>query len=101
MISYMRVWAYTHIKYSLLHVQNAVRWSHVTEGLCRPFPGVAISTASSIPIVEISTQGVVLQSMKVKEESEKAGLKLNIQRTKIMASSPITSWQIDGKQWKQ
>ena len=35
--------------------------------------------------------------MKVKEESEKAGLKLNIQRTKIMASSPITSWQIDGE----
>ena len=35
--------------------------------------------------------------MKVKEESEKAGLKLNIQNTKIMASSPITSWQIDGK----
>ena len=39
--------------------------------------------------------------MKVKEESEKAGLKLNIQKTKIMASSPITSWQIDGKQRKQ
>ena len=35
--------------------------------------------------------------MKVKEENEKAGLKLNIQRTKIMASSPITSWQIDGE----
>ena len=35
--------------------------------------------------------------MKVKEESEKTGLKLNIQRTKIMASSPITSWQIDGE----
>ena len=35
--------------------------------------------------------------MKVKEESEKAGLKLNIQKTKIMASSPITSWNIDGK----
>ena len=35
--------------------------------------------------------------MKVKEESEKAGLKLNIQKTKIMASSPSTSWQIDGK----
>ena len=34
--------------------------------------------------------------MKMKEESEKAGLKLNIQKTKIMASSPITSWQIDG-----
>ena len=39
--------------------------------------------------------------MKVKEESEKVGLKLNIQKTKIMAYSPITSWQIDGKQWKQ
>ena len=36
--------------------------------------------------------------VKVKEESEKVGLKLNIQKTKIMASNPITSWQIDGKQ---
>ena len=35
--------------------------------------------------------------MRVKEQSEKAGLKLNIQKTKIMASSPITSWQIDGE----
>ena len=35
--------------------------------------------------------------MKVKEESEKVGLKLNIQKTKIVASSPITSWQIDGE----
>ena len=40
-------------------------------------------------------------SMKVEEESEKVGLKLNIQKTKIMASGPITSWQIDGEQWKQ
>ena len=39
--------------------------------------------------------------LQVKEESEKVDLKLNIQKTKIMASSPITSWQIDGKQWKQ
>ena len=39
--------------------------------------------------------------MKVKEESEKVGLKLNIQKTKIMASSPITSWEIDGNQWKE
>ena len=39
--------------------------------------------------------------MKVKEESEKVGLKLNIQKTKIMASGPISSWQRDGKQWKQ
>ena len=38
--------------------------------------------------------------MKVKEENEKASLKLNIQKTKIMASSPITSWQIDGKKKK-
>ena len=38
--------------------------------------------------------------MKVKEESEKAGLKLNIQKMKIMASGPITSWQIVDKQWK-
>ena len=39
--------------------------------------------------------------MKMKEESETAGLKLSIQKAKIMASGPITSWQIDGKQWKQ
>ena len=39
--------------------------------------------------------------MKVREKSEKVGLKLNIQKTKIMASGPITSWKIDGKQWKQ
>ena len=39
--------------------------------------------------------------MKVKEESEKVGLKLNIQKTKIMASGPTSSWEIDGEQWKQ
>ena len=39
--------------------------------------------------------------MMVKEESEKAGLKLNIQKTKIVASDPITSWQIEGETWKQ
>ena len=39
--------------------------------------------------------------MKVKEESEKVGLTLSIQKTKIIASGPITSWQTDGKQWKQ
>ena len=39
--------------------------------------------------------------MKVKEKSEKVGLKVNIQKTKIMAPSPITSWQIDAEQWKQ
>ena len=48
-------------------------------------------------------QGLKLKSllMKVKEESEKAGIKLNIQKMKMMASSPITSRQINGKQWKQ
>ena len=39
--------------------------------------------------------------LKVKEESEKVNLKLNVQKTKIMASGPITSWQTDGEQWKQ
>ena len=39
--------------------------------------------------------------MKVKEESEKVGLKLNILKTKIMTSGPFSSWEIDGKQWKQ
>ena len=39
--------------------------------------------------------------IKMKEENEKVGLKLNIQKTKIMASGPITSWQIDGETWKQ
>ena len=42
-----------------------------------------------------------LKSLLMKEESERVDLKLNIQKTKIMASGPITSWQIDGKQWKQ
>ena len=39
--------------------------------------------------------------MKVKKETKKVGLKLNIQKTKIRASGPITSWQIDGEEWKQ
>ena len=43
------------------------------------------------------TESKELKSLLMKEESEKVGLKLNIQKTKIMASGPITSWQIDGK----
>ena len=39
--------------------------------------------------------------VKVKEQNEKAGLTLKIQKTKIMAAGPITSWQLDGEQWKQ
>ena len=50
----------------------------------------------TIPMAE-SEEELKSHLMKLKEESEKAGLKLNIQKTKIMASSPITSWQIDGE----
>ena len=50
-------------------------------------------------MVEIEEQLKFL--MKVKEKSEKVGLKFNIQKTKIMASGPITSWQTDGEKWKQ
>ena len=49
------------------------------------------------PLVEKSEEELKSLLMKVKEESEKPGLKLSIQKTKIIASSPITSWQIDGK----
>ena len=49
------------------------------------------------PLWQKSEEEIKSLLMKVKEESEKAGLKLNIQKTKILASGPITSWQIDGK----
>ena len=42
-----------------------------------------------------------MATLQVKQESEKVGLKLNIQKRKIMASGPITSWQMDGEKWKQ
>ena len=51
--------------------------------------------ADNITLMAESEEELKSLSMKVKEESEKVGLKLNIQKTKIMASSPITSWQID------
>ena len=53
--------------------------------------------ADDITLVSKSEEELKSLLMKVKEESEKAGLKLNIQKTKIMASGPITSWQIDGE----
>ena len=59
-----------------------------------------ISKPSDMQMISLSWQTVTRNKsllMKVKEESEKAGLKLNIQKTKIMASDPITSWQIDGE----
>ena len=52
--------------------------------------------ADDINFMEESKEELKRPLMKVKEESEKVGLKLNIQKTKIMASGPITSWQIDG-----
>ena len=52
--------------------------------------------ADDITLVAESEEELKSLSMKVKKESEKAGLKLNIQKTKIMTSGPITSWQIDG-----
>ena len=53
--------------------------------------------ADNITLMAESEEELKSLLIKVKEESEKAGLKLNIQKTKIIASSPITSWQIDGK----
>ena len=53
--------------------------------------------ADDITLVAKSEEELKNLLMKVKEESEKVGLKLNIQKTKIMASGPITSWQIDGE----
>ena len=56
-----------------------------------------ISVTSAMQIIMAESEGLKSLLMKVKEESEKAGLKLNIQKTKIMASDPITSWEIDGE----
>ena len=56
--------------------------------------------ADSNTLMAESKEELKSHLMKVKWDSEKAGLKLNIQKTKIMASSPITSWQIDGKTMK-
>ena len=60
-------------------------------------------TQAGIKIARGNINNLRLKSLlrKVKVESEKVGLKLNIQKMKIMASGPITSWEIDGKQWKQ
>ena len=63
-----------------------------------------ISIASDIQMTTLmaeSKEGLNSLLMKVKEESEKAGLKLNIQEMKIMASGSITSWQMMGRMWKQ
>ena len=56
-----------------------------------------LRNADDITLMAESEEKLKSLLMKVKEESEKVGLKLNIQKTKIMASSPITSWQVDGE----
>ena len=60
-----------------------------------------LSYADDTTLMAESEEELKSLLMKMKEESETVGLKLNIQKTKIMASGPITSWKIDGKQWKQ
>ena len=57
--------------------------------------------ADDTTLMEESEEELKSLLMKVKEESEKVGLKLNIQKTKVMASGPITSWEQMEKQWKQ
>ena len=57
--------------------------------------------ADDITLMAESEEELKSLLMKVKEETENVGLKLHIQKTKIMVFGPITSWQIDGKQWKQ
>ena len=59
------------------------------------------STSDDTTLMAESEEELKNLLMKVKEESEKSGLELNTQKTKIMASSPITSWQIDRETWKQ
>ena len=60
-----------------------------------------LSYEDDTTLMEESEEELKSFLMKVKEESEKVGLKLSIQKMKIMASGPITSWEVDGKQWKQ
>ena len=57
--------------------------------------------ADDTPLMAESEEELKSLLMKVKEESEKTGLKLSIQKIKIMASGPITSWQVDRETWKQ
>ena len=61
----------------------------------------SFSYADDTTLMAESQEEIKSLLMKVKEKREKAGLKLNIQKTKFMASGLITSWQIDGEQWKE
>ena len=78
-------------------------------GLEKPQAGIKIARrninnlryADDTTLMAESEEELKSLLLKVKEESGNAGLKFNIQKTKIMASGPITSWEIDGEQWKQ
>ena len=79
----------------------------INPGLDEAQPGIKITGrnisnlryAEDTTLMAESEEELKSLLMKVKEKSEKVGLKLNIQKSKIMASGLITSWQIDGKQW--
>ena len=63
-------------------------------------PAEISTTSDDITLMAESEKELKNLLMRMNEESEKAGLKLHIQKTKIMVSSPITSWRIEGKKWK-
>ena len=90
---------YCHPAY-LTYMQNTSRemldW--MKQKLESRLPGeMSITSDMQVTLIAESEEELKSLLMKVKEESEKVGLKLNIQKTKIMASAPITSWQIDGE----
>ena len=82
--------------------QNA-RWDESQAGIKTAGRNIYnLRYADDIPLMAESEEELLKSLlMRMKEESEKAGLKLNNQKTKIIASSPITSWQIEEKKWKQ
>ena len=78
-------------------MQNA-RLDEVQAGIKIPWRNISnLRYADSTTLMAESEEELKSLLMKAREESEKAGLKFNIQKTKIIASSPITSWQIDGE----
>ena len=89
------MWLTFFIQYNALKV-----WGWMKHNLESRLPGeisITLDMRMTPPLWQKSEEELNSLLMKVKEESEKAGLKLNIQKTKIMASGPFTSWQIDGE----
>ena len=81
----------------IIHLLHYSAWVHCT------LPVLEVIILGSADVTTLMAESKELKSllMKVKEESEKAGLKLGVQKTKIMASGPITSGKQMGEQWKQ